>query len=52
MLPEEKEGYDAYWHGESQSSNPHTLSNRSWWLVDTWDSGWKQAEDDDYDDDD
>mgnify|MGYP000138508570 CR=1 FL=1 len=50
MLFYEKEGYDAYWKGQSLSANPYTWSNQTWWMVEDWEKGWKQAEDEDYDD--
>lgn len=51
MTTEEKEGYDAYNKGQSKSSNPYNWSNQTWWQVEAWENGWKNAENDDYDDD-
>ncbi len=52
MLPEKKEGYDAYNKGESKDANPYNWSNQTWWMVEAWDEGWNEAKEDDYDDDD
>ncbi len=51
MSSEEKEGYEAYWKGKGKDSNPYHQSNQTWWMVEDWDKGWKQAEEEDYDDD-
>jgi len=52
MSPEEKEGYEAYNMGKTIGSNPYTWSNQTWWMVEAWDKGWKQAQSDaDYEDD-
>jgi|APMI01.1.fsa_nt_gi ribosome modulation factor len=49
MSTEEKEGYDAYWKGQSKDANPYHWSNQTWWMVEAWEKGWKQAEDEDFD---
>jgi hypothetical protein len=48
---EEKEGYEAYWNGEGLGANPYRWSNKTWWMVEDWESGWKRAQQEDYDDD-
>lgn len=47
MSSEMKEGYDAYWSGQSSASNPYVWSNKTWWMYEAWEDGWKQADDDD-----
>lgn len=52
MSTEEREGYEAYWRGEGVGDNPYIWSNKTWWMVEDWESGWKRAQQEDYDDDD
>lgn len=51
MGSEEKEGYEAYWKGENKGQNPYYWSDQTWWMHEAWEEGWRQAEEDDYDDD-
>ncbi|NLF82621.1 MAG: hypothetical protein GX568_01370 [Candidatus Gastranaerophilales bacterium] len=52
MKAEESEGYEAYWKGQGKGSNPYPWTNQTWWMVEDWEKGWKQAEAEDYYDDD
>ncbi len=52
MSSEKKEGYDAYYSNKGKGDNPHILTNQTRWMVEAWDEGWAEAEDDDVDDDD
>ncbi|WP_170235807.1 hypothetical protein [Colwellia demingiae] len=52
MSCEKSEGYDAYWKGKPKGSNPYNWSNETWWMVEDWDKGWEEGQDEDYDDDD
>lgn len=51
MSSEEREGYEAYWKGQTKGSNPYHWSNETWWMVEDWDKGWGEAQNEDYDDD-
>ncbi|WP_286270525.1 hypothetical protein [Thalassotalea hakodatensis] len=51
MSSEQKEGYNAYWKGESKSSNSYQWSDDTWWVVEDWDKGWDAAQEEDYEDD-
>lgn len=47
MSPEKKKGYDAYFKGKTIGSNPFVWTDQTWWMVEDWDAGWKEAEADD-----
>jgi hypothetical protein len=56
MSPEKREGYEAYYNGKSIGANSFVWTNQTWWMVEDWEEGWKEAEaddtanaDDDYD---
>ena len=51
MSSEKRDGYNAYWKGQTKGSNPYYLSDEAWWMVEDWDKGWDEAQDEDYDDD-
>lgn len=51
MSTEEREGHEAYWRGEGVGDDPYIWSNKTWWMVEDWESGWKRAQQEDYDDD-
>ena len=51
MSDKKREGHDAYWEGQSKCCNPYPWSNSTWRMVEDWDAGWDEAQNEDYDDD-
>lgn len=49
MSSEQLDGYNAYWKGQTKSSNPYHWSDETWWMVEDWDKGWEEGQDEDYD---